>query len=345
MLSSDRRSGFALPAVLAVTGVVTLIFLVAITALATLTAEAASARARVRFVQKAMTAEAAIAYLAATEPIRSQGFAIGRQRLGNPFGIADPIGGSDLSPIADLRLDGRAYRLNIDGPILVALQDQAGLVNVQRLNDEEYRRFVEQAGVPDAGAARLRARLADYVDPDDLKSLNGAEREDYPSGGPANRFLLRPSEWLSVLDARASVDPGRWRDLRPDLASDPTDTVVNVNTMTARAMQIRFGITESQAQAAIAAREDAPFLSLNDFAAASGAVVVPDVFQLYTFPSGRILFVIRDGRSPWIYRGRMTLTPGGLEQPLWIDQTETMEAPRRAVAETSDAVEFPNTAR
>ncbi|MGN7099928.1 hypothetical protein, partial [Brevundimonas diminuta] len=68
MCATQPRRGFALPAVLAVTGVVTLIFLVAITALASLTAEAAAARARVRFLQRAMTAEAALAYMAATCP-------------------------------------------------------------------------------------------------------------------------------------------------------------------------------------------------------------------------------------------------------------------------------------
>lgn len=71
-----RRSGFALPAVLAVTGVVTLIFLVAITALASLSAEAASARARVRFLQRAMSAEAALSFMAATEPTRAYGFGV-----------------------------------------------------------------------------------------------------------------------------------------------------------------------------------------------------------------------------------------------------------------------------
>jgi hypothetical protein len=48
--------------VLAVTGVVTLIFLVAMTALASLTAEAASARARVRFIARALTAEAMMTF-------------------------------------------------------------------------------------------------------------------------------------------------------------------------------------------------------------------------------------------------------------------------------------------
>ena len=84
---SDRRTrdGFALPATLAVLGVVTLIFLVAITALASLTAEARSARDRVRFLQQAMTAEATLAYLASTEPLRPQGFAVGAGRILDEF--------------------------------------------------------------------------------------------------------------------------------------------------------------------------------------------------------------------------------------------------------------------
>lgn len=340
-----RRSGFALPAVLAVTGVVTLIFLVAITALATLTAEAQSARARVVFTQRALTAEAAIAYLASTEPVRAQGFALGGQRALNPFGQFGAGPEEDLTTGVPVRLDGRAYRLDVGGPMLLSLQDQAGQINVVRMSQAEQLRFIALTGAPESAARDLVARLADYMDPDDLTSINGAEGDAYPGGPPPNRFLLRPSEWLSVLGARDAVDPARWRALRGDLAADPTDTLANVNTMTPLTMQVRFSLSETQAEAAVTARDNTPFVSILDFAAVTGAVVEPDPFQIYTFPSGRISFVIRDGRSPWIYRGRMTLTPGGLERPLWIDQTETLEAPRRAVAETSDAVEFPDAPR
>ena len=109
MRSERRRIGFALPAVLAVTGVVTIIFLVAMTALYSLTSEAASARARVRFLQQAMSAEAALSYMVATEPLSARGVSVGsgRQQF-DSLDDADEGGGqiaSGQAP-AEVRLDG-----------------------------------------------------------------------------------------------------------------------------------------------------------------------------------------------------------------------------------------------
>jgi len=106
-------------------------------------------------------------------------------------------------------------------------------------------------------------------------------------------------------------------------------------------LQIRFGLTEDQAASAIAARERAPILSVTDFAAITGTTVVDDPLAIYTYPSGRIVFTIRDTQSPWIYRGRLVLTPGDPDQPFWIDQTETFEGPGRTRADASDAPPFP----
>lgn len=338
MRSSRTRTGFALPAVLAVTGVVTLIFLVAMTALATLTSEAASARARVRFSQRALSAEALIVFMAATEPVRNQGFATGAPRSLDVLGLDLPISTSNTKLV---RLDGRPYTLRSDG-LTVSLQDQAGQINIDRLSEIESARFLAAVGAPQNLARSLTARLRDYTDADDLASLNGAERGDYRQGVPANRSLLRPVEWLSVLGAREAISPSRWRAARDDIAADPTDTAININTLTPLALQVRFGMTAREAQAVVTARERAPLLSLAELMAiGGGAATEADPFQLYTFPSGRVNFVIRDAQSPWIYRGRITLTPGGVEQPVWIDQTETIEAPRRAVPETSNAADFP----
>lgn len=342
MASEPRlRPGFALPAVLAITGVVTLIFLVAITALASLNAEAASARARVRFIERALTVEATVAYLAATEPMDPQGFAVGGQRTFDEF-AGPTVGQTSTREPAKVWMDGRAYALEVNGPVTVNLQDQAGMINLTFLDESAYRRFTALAGVAPSDARDLRARYLDYVDADDLKQLNGAEADEYGDGrGPANRPLLRPVEWLSVLGARDAVDPGQWRSLRPELASDASAFFSNVNTATSRALQVRFGISASQAGAAIRARESDPFLSLAEFGAAAGAAVAEDPETIYTFPAGRVVYVVRDGRSPWTYRGRITLTPSGVEQPLWIDQTEMLEAPGRAITEISDATPFP----
>lgn len=337
---SSARQGFALPAVLAVTGVVTLVFLVAITALSNLNAEALSARARVAFLQRALTAEARVAFIAQTEPFGPMGLRIGALRNVNEIAGLTPTESSGLPP-ADLRLDNRPYRMTVGGDlVLVRLQDQAGMINIARLDDEGTRRMLLTAGVAPNEIQGLIARYRDYVDSDSEKQINGAERRDYATGAPANRPLIIPGEWLSVLGARSMVDGRRWRTLRRDLAADYQEIPANVNTATPLTLQVRYGLTVEQAQAAIRMRETTPLLSLDDLAAVSGVrVSTPD--GIFTYPSGRIVFTIQDERSRWTYHGRIAISPGHPDRPFWIDQTELMESVREPRTETRDVPQFP----
>ena len=335
------RPGFALPAVLAVTGVVTIVFLVAITALANLTAEAAAARARLRFMEHALTAEANITLMAATEPFAPQGMEIGGLRRVSEFLGATPSYASGL-PVAELWLDGRPYGLEVGNSMLVVgLRDQAGLINLSLLDEAGLDRLAEATGISPSVRRDLWPRLQDYIDADDLESLNGAEAGDYTDGGPANRKLLTGQEWLSILGVRDAIDVTRWRRLRDEVVADATEASANINTASSQTLQIRFGLTETEAQAVIAARERAPILSMADVGPIVGRDIGVDPLGIYAYPSGRIIFTIRDTQSSWIYRGRLALTPGDPDQPFWIDQTETFEGPRRTRADPSDAPAFP----
>lgn len=336
------RRGFALPAVLAVTGVVTLVFLVAMTALASLNAEANSARNRVRFLQRALTAEAMLAHMAATEPLTATGIAVNGVRASDEYqtpSLSDA--GESRGPVTMVRLDGRLYRLDAPTDLAVALQDQGGMINLAGLAPDQWRRLGAAVGLAPSEASRLAALAADYADPDSLTGPGGAEASAYGDQPPPNRTLLRGSELLSILGVRKSVDPPRWRGLRPLLAADPTRVFMNVNTAPAEALGVILGLTPAQAEAALRAREDLPFNTISDLAAASGVPLFDDGEAVLTFPTGRIVHTIRDTRSAWTYRARMTLMPTSLEQPVWIDQTELTEAPRRAVADISNATRFP----
>lgn len=334
---ADRRPGFTLPAVLAVTGVVTLIFLVAMTALTSLTSEAASARARINFLQQALTMEARVSYLAATEPFSRQEIEIGRPRSYNGL----------VAPAADattrLWLDGRPYRLDPDGNVLLSLQDEAGLINVDALNDPQSERLGRLLGLPDRLNRTLGPISRDYLDSDDLRGINGAERSDYALGGPANRPFLRPQEWLSLNGVREAIDPRRWRAGELALAANPLQSATNVNTATRETLQVIFDLTASQADAVIAARSRVPFVSYEDFMAASGAGVMADTDQNYMYPVPYFRISLSDRRGGWIYRARLSLTPYGLERPIWVDQSELTGAPRGGDDSRSNAQEFPYT--
>jgi len=343
-MNSRIRAGFSLPAVLAVVGVVTLIFLVAITALASLTEEAASARARVRFAQTVLTAEARIAYLATTESIGSTGFQLGAPRLSPDYEVLETS--VRTPPGGEVRLDGRPYRLETDHPVTVRLQDQAGLINVARLPFDSQARLFRALGVPEARIAALSARLTDYVDTDDLSTTNGAE-SGYPGGrgNPPNRPLRRVSELLSVLGMRDVVDGPRWRALRPNLVVDSTQLGFNINTMTPTTMEILWGLTPRAAERIVEVRRDQPFVNTLDFDALSGVGPINDGESLYLFPARSFVYEIADTRSPWVYRGRITLAPFDPERPFWVDQIEQTEAPGRAVLQATDAAVFPYSAR
>lgn len=335
----SRPQGFALPAVLAVTGVVTLIFLVALTALATLTREANSAQARVRFTEAALTLEANLAYLVATEPLTSDSIAVGQRRALDEYeaGIElDQSGGTRR-----IRLDNRAYSAAPTLPLILSVQDEAGMINLAGLDDMQTQRLGEALGLGDADRRRTRQLLIDYMDTDSLVTEGGAEQSEYGRARVANRPLLRPSEWLSLLGMRQGIDNRRWRALEDDLAFDRATFLMNVNTASIESLEILFDITPEQAQSAVRARENAPFLSLEDFLAASGAANVPGAERRYTFPSGRFVYTIRDTRSRWVYRARMSLTPGGAELPLWVDQTELKEAAPDAEYDSTNATPFP----
>ena len=344
-MTSDHRRGFALPAVLTVTGVVTLIFLVAITALSSLNAEARSARERSRFLEQSLTAEALIVYIASTEPFNSTSLNAGAPRShGFEDGPSSPI--TSALPTTPIRLDGHPYEIEAPGPtgglVLLSLRDQAGMINLATLTEDQRLRFGQLVGMPENLARNTRPLYEDYVDEDDLETLNGAERARYGQEGPANRALRRPSEFLSILGVRQATSARLWREAREDIAVDQGRPSINVNTASARTLEVLYGVSDQQAQAAVRAREQTPFLSLSDFIAASGANVLDDGEQIFTFPAGRIVYTVQDTRSPWRYRARIVLSPSDLERPFWVDQAEMTEAPGTAMA-TTDATRFPYT--
>lgn len=345
MARSDlmRRTGFALPAVLAVTGVVTLIFLVAITALNSLNAETAAARSRVRFMQNALTMEASASYMATTEPFDPRSIRPGRVLSMDDDERALMALNPDSSP--EVRLDGRPYRVDLGGPMTIRLQDESGLLNLALLDTEGFTRFVARIGGNAQTGRELYSRFLDYTDSDNLDQPNGAEVEGYGGGFIANRPLVRPSEWLSILGVREAIDGRRWRALRTSVVSERTAPTMNINTMTSDALQVTFGMTEQQAQSVIRLREPAALLSLDEASRATGVSIIGSGDLIYTFPDGRLVYEIRDARSAWVYRGRISLTPADLERPFWVDQTELFEAAGRTTSDTTDAPELPYSAR
>lgn len=345
MSSSKRpntllREGFALPAVLAVTGVVTLIFLVAITALASLTAEANSARARIRFLQRALSSEATIAYLMATEPMRSNGVLINGPIFNNEeFADEEPEADGELTQL--IRTDGRAYLMDQNGPIIIRIQDNSGLVNINNLNSLTLSALLSELNIEQSQHGIIQSRLADYMDSDSLRQPNGAEARDYGTDRVANRPLLTPAELMSVLGLRDQIDIRRWRRLQTSLQTSSPRPLFNLNTAPPQALKIMLGADEGQVERLIQAREFSRLTNTGMVEAIIGGKLFWDEDVFYNSPGNSVGISLHDGQSGWTYKSRLTLSPWRQERPIWIDQTQLLEAPKRAKADTTDAVRLP----
>jgi len=340
-LKCAPRSGFALPAVLAVTGVVTLIFLVAITALNSLNAEARSARERNQFMQRALTAEARLSYLIATEPLRAQGLHVGGPKSWDEETALMPI---DEGQTPLVRLDSRPYLLDIQGPLVVRMQDQAGLINLNRLSDQSLYRLLDRLGIEANRHGSVEARFNDYVDTDRLRRTDGAEDEAYRNGGPPNRQLLHPTEFLSVAGVRQEVSRRAWNSLRQDLVADAISSNFNLNTATPKALGVMLGLTPEQIETLIEERNHRAIYTTDDLDRLIGPAALWEEGRFYTFPSNALILSVRDTRSAWTYRARLAMSPAGLERPVWVDQIEMSEARGRARADTSNVIQLPYSA-
>jgi type II secretory pathway component PulK len=243
-------------------------------------------------------------------------------------------------------LDGRRYGFG-GGRFWLSLQDAAGQINLDQLAPEARLRLAAVLGVPAAQQGVLLDRLADDMDPDDLKRMQGAEALDYAAAGvapPRNRPFSSPAETLGVLGWRDLVPRPAWAALRDELTADPVSGQVNVNTASEVALQVLLGLTPQQTRAAMAARARAPFLTMAELTGFTGPVAY-DVERSYTRPNGRFALKVADPRASLVYRARIVLTPDHPERPLWIEDPSLSPA---TAAETSftpaDAPVFPDPA-
>jgi type II secretory pathway component PulK len=333
---SAGKAGFALPSVLFVVAMVTLVFLVAIESLTSLAQETRGAKRGVLFQARALSLEADVAYAAATRPL----------------GPAAVMRGPRAGDAALFALDGTPY--DAGSGLTVATQDEAGLINLDDLPPSAMPRLFAALGVSGDGQAVMADRLGDFLDADDLKRPQGAEADDYRHAGlpgPPNGPLRRRDELLGLMGWSSAVDRAAWRAFADNVTADPSSITANINTATAAMLEVVYGLTPAQAQAALARRAQAPFTALTDMGRTVGLGLPGDAELVYTMPSGRFAVKIEDQGAGLAYRSRILLSPEDDQRPFWILEpavstlTAAEKAPNSINPPTSrNALAFPDPA-
>ncbi len=190
------RQGYALPLTLAAIIVIAMVASIAArqvqASTETITALTEQMRTRVDMA----SAEQTLLYQTLTEPMTIDGVSVGGQS-----DITNLIlgGETETLPGSVLYTNGLAYKYEGERPTFIRLYDDQSFLNAASTDPNYISDILDLFGVPDNQHARLIATLRDYQDEDDLRSLGGAEADDYELEGlPSNIFLRDALELCMV---------------------------------------------------------------------------------------------------------------------------------------------------
>lgn len=183
-------------------------------------------RAETERLAAAQSALGRVAFLLLTEPIGRRSVLIGAES--NDVAARGGRAASG-AVIHELRLDGRYYRLGEDA--YLSVQDEAGLLNLNAVDETSMANLIGATGVRAGVAQRLAAEIGDYVDADDLTRAQGAEKDAYARAGlapPPNVAL--PNRWSALGALTWSSLPSDSRELLWLFTTVAGAGGVNVNT-------------------------------------------------------------------------------------------------------------------
>ncbi|HLO96371.1 MAG TPA: hypothetical protein VK195_18840 [Burkholderiaceae bacterium] len=229
-----------------------------------------------------------------------------------PMGFAS----SGFADEAPLQMDGRLYR-SAEGVLVQVLDDRA-LLSINAADRDLMMPVLMSLGASADEAARMVAVLQDYVDEDDLRRLNGAERADYAELGlppPANswftdiRELRRLPVWRDKPELLDRLMP--WLGLRPERYLNPnTAPLPLLQALWPRIGSEQWAIFDSL-------RRRQPFVSVLAAKAASGIPFDDEHYVCHVMATLRVrlwteglpqaleynLSLLPEGpRAPWLVR-------------------------------------------
>ncbi len=222
-----------------------------------------------------------------------------------------------LGPQPAIALDDRPYRGR--GADIVRLQDERGLLNVNFVDREMMMRFLGELGVPFEKRDVMIDSLLDYTDSDDLRRLNGAEKNEYAALGlplPPNELLVTPYQLKNIIGWRDQ--PELWENQRLlRLVTTSRVSGFNPNTAPAELLASLPGSNKELAAALLKIRSEKPLYTVGQLTGITGSVQDADFF-LY-FPGNAVRITHQSKKLPWALQYSVTLTPQGDSAPWRVD--------------------------
>lgn len=257
-----------------------------------------------------LSLEAEVSHALMTEPYGRNYLAVGGRYTLDPL---DPTvqGGERLS------LRGMPYSAGtnegepLETPLVIRIMSADGLLSLgsfERGFLENVVRLTEE----DGETQMLLARLADYVDEDDLRRIGGAESQDYENEGmPPNRPLRSPRELCEVKgwdDTDFCAQP----ETLELLATVSNDRSTNVELLSETLLSVLYG-SEDDREDARSVLEAGAVLTWSDIGLPD--VPVSDVLSLSAGVGPQFVLIFQDREANFARLVRVELTVGAFSAP------------------------------
>ena len=168
------------------------------------------------------------------------------------------------NPTTEMRWkgDGRPYEMSFDGAnVTIEIVDETGKIDINSGDQKLLAAMFARAGVEPLRAEKLAGAVVDWRDPDELLSINGAEKGEYISAGlktgPRNQYFVTVSELQQVL----GMDYELFQRLEPMLTitsngtSVPNLAFAQLDALAVALAQMGQNLSQEQLQAIIAMRQ------------------------------------------------------------------------------------------
>jgi general secretion pathway protein K len=187
--------------------------------------------------------------------------------------MPDPPGTEEVPPSErknkKYRFDGRILDLTYPIPetVTVRIYDNAGKINLQRLSKRKLRQLLEKRiGNDPEKLGTLLDAWQDWIDKDDLKRVNGAEKDYYETLSPPyepRNSRIETVEELLLIKGFAEV----FKEVEMDTAFTVygNRTNINPNLATREALMLLPGIDEESVNTILTQRSEQEFKSHKDF--------------------------------------------------------------------------------
>ena len=208
------------------------------------------------------------------------------------------------------------------GSVVFSLQDEGGLIPINAQHHNHLRNLLGLFGVPGGERDVLLARLADYIDNDDLVHLNGAERADYLRQNllpPTNHELRTGWESRNVLGWNMVAD-GPQNQLLPRYLNVVWNGVPNFNTAPAKILTTWPGIDQKDAELIVKTRKKTPLKNVSDLYRILGHTLSIDPMAASFFPTRYIRLTLRAPSTGQAREIHLELRPNAdWDKPWFVD--------------------------